>query len=131
MIVLGSGVVVSAGPPQPARAPEGVRKTAATVLAGWKHDFHREEEDGSVVWEASTRTKLEVVLSERGQVLETEVALPPGTLPPAVMAAVKARAGASPIVEAEVSVTSAGVRFKVETRSGTGPETEYLCDPTG
>src|SRR5262245_1884731 len=88
--------------------PAAVRKTIDATLGPNAH-ITSEVEQGASVYEASTQTKLELELSDAGNVLATEVALPVAILPAAVVAAV-----AGTIAQAEVVIMATGVVFEVE-----------------
>lgn len=105
---------------QPSSVPADVRKNAESLL-GPSARITSEQEHGTTIYEAATETKLEVELTDKGQLIATEVALPVKALPTAVAAAVKGT-----ISEAEVVVTPTGVLFAVEVG-----DTEYMIDPSG
>jgi hypothetical protein len=70
-----------------------------------------EHENGATIYEAAVQTNLELELTDRGQLLTTEVAIPVAALPSAVT---RALAGKGTISEAEVMITDSGVAFEVE-----------------
>ena len=104
--------------------PEAVRKTVEAAL-GANTRIKAEHEHGTTIYEAKTQSKLELEVSESGQIQKTEVALPIATLPTAVVAAATAKGGT--ISEAEVVVTATGAVFEVEIKGGV----EYTIDQTG
>jgi len=100
--------------------PAEVRKIVDATL-GPNARITSERENGHTIYEAAIQTKLELELSDTGKLQKTEVALPVGTLPTAVAAAVK-----GPIKEAEVVILPSGVAFEVEVGN-----TEYTIDASG
>ena len=102
--------------------PDAVRK-AIDASVGPTASVSRERENGATVYEAAVQTKLEVIVSDQGALLETEIALPVASLPTAVTAAL---AGRGTISEAEVVVRPNGVVFEVEVA-----DIEYALDATG
>lgn len=105
-----------------APVPPNVRKTIDATL-GPTASVSSEREAGVTIYEAAIQTKLEVEISDAGQLQRAEVALPAATLPTAVTAAL---AGKGKINEAEVVVMPTGVAFEVEVG-----EQEILIDATG
>jgi hypothetical protein len=102
--------------------PADVRKAVDAVL-GPSAKITSEREDGATVYEAAIQTKLEVAMTDQGNLIETEIALPVASLPSAVTAAL---AGKGTISEAEVVVRPSGVVFEVEVG-----DTEYALDASG
>jgi hypothetical protein len=102
--------------------PPAVRQTIDTVL-GPGARVTSEREGGATIYEAAIQTKLELEVSAAGVLQKTEIALPTGSLPSAVTAAL---AGKGAITEAEVVVTPTGVAFEVEVG-----DDEYLVDAAG
>lgn len=102
--------------------PPSVRQTIDTVV-GPGARVTSEREDGALIYEAAIQTKLELEVSATGALQKTEIALPTGSLPSAVAAALT---GKGTITEAEVVVTPAGVAFEVEVG-----DDEYLIDAAG
>jgi hypothetical protein len=113
----GGGAGGGSGP-----VPAEVRKTIEGAL-GPNARVTSEREGGKLIYEGARETKLEVEVSEQGQLLQTEVAIPTAALPDAV---VKAFAGKAAIGEAEVVLRGAGVAFEIEVGG-----TEYVVDAAG
>lgn len=102
--------------------PAEVRKTVdATLGAG--ANVTSERENGVVTYEAARDTKLELELSDKGQLQRTEISVPVATLPTAVAAALSTKGA---IKEAEVVLLPTGVAFEVEIG-----DTEYVVDAAG
>jgi hypothetical protein len=93
-----------------APVPADVRKTVDAVL-GPTANVTSEQEGGVTIYEAAIQTKLEIEVSDTGQLQRTEVALPVAALPTAVTSAL---AGKGKISEAEVVVSATGVAFEIE-----------------
>jgi len=93
-----------------APVPAQVRKTIDAIL-GPTASVTSEQEGGVTIYEAAVQTKLEIEISDAGQLQRTEVALPVAALPTAVTAAL---ANKGTIGEAEVVVSPTGVAFEVE-----------------
>lgn len=108
-------------------APAGVR-SAAEGLLGTGVAIHEEHEDGKTQYEATAPTKLEVELSATGALQKTEIAIPLGALPAAVVAAASAKGTPR---EAEVVITPAGVVFEVEVAGAGAGELELTIDAAG
>jgi hypothetical protein len=102
--------------------PADVRKAIEAAL-GPNARVTSEREDGKLIYEGARQTKIEVEVSEQGQVLQTEVAIPVASLPDAVT---KALASKGTISEAEVVLRGAGVAFEVEVGN-----TELTVDAAG
>lgn len=102
--------------------PPEVRKTIEGAL-GADARIDSEREGGKLVYEGARKTKIEVEVSEQGQLLQTEVAIPVGSLPDAVT---KALASKGKVSEAEVVLTPSGVAFEVEIG-----DTELTVDAAG
>jgi hypothetical protein len=105
-----------------APVPASVRKVVDDTL-GPDAKIGVEHEHGATIYEAATKTKLELELSETGAIQKTEVAIPVASLPAAVASAVAAR---GKISEAEVVLTAAGPLFELEVG-----DTELTVDATG
>jgi len=102
--------------------PAEVRKTVdATLGAG--ANVTSERENGVVTYEAARDTKLELELTDKGQLQRTEIAVPVATLPTAVASALSTK---GTIKEAEVVLLPTGVAFEVEIG-----DTEYVVDAAG
>jgi hypothetical protein len=102
--------------------PADVRKTVEATL-GPNARISVEREGGALVYEAVVDTKLEIELDAKGQLKTTEVEIPLGALPSAVVATAKTK---GTITEAEVVITPAGVAFQIEVGN-----TEYTIDASG
>jgi hypothetical protein len=114
----------------PGTIPDPVKKTVERVL-GKSARIGKEGSGANLVYEASVKTALEVVVGPDGTLRETEVEVPVAALPSAVARAVTARLGAgATVLEAEVVITDAGVAFEVEGRAG-GTVVEYRVDGAG
>jgi len=113
-------------------APDPVRRAAASLFGKREVKISAEHENGTVVYEAAARTKIEAVFTAAGQLRETEIDVPVAVVPAAVLAGVKRRLPAGAVVrEAEVILTRDGVRFEIEARTGAGKEIEYLVGADG
>ena len=106
----------------PGPVPAEVRKTIDGAL-GPNARVTSEREGGKLIYEGARETKLEVEVSEQGQLLQTEVAIPVAALPDAVT---KAFASKGTISEAEVVLRGSGVAFEIEVGN-----TEYVVDAAG
>jgi hypothetical protein len=106
----------------PGPVPPEVRKTIEGAL-GPDARVSSEREGGKLIYEGARKTKIEVEVSEQGQLQKTEVAIPVASLPDAVT---KALASKGTISEAEVVLTGAGVAFEVEVGN-----TELTVDAAG
>lgn len=111
-------------------APLPVR-SAAERLLGRDADIAPTGEGGTVVYEASRRTEIEIVIAADGALRETRIDIPVGTLPDAVAHAARTKAAQNAALEAEVVLTADAVRFAVEATAPDGRETEYLLDVAG
>jgi hypothetical protein len=113
----GGGQGGGAGP-----VPAEVRKTIEATL-GPNARIASEREGGVLIYAGARDTKIEVEVSEQGQLMQTEVAIPVAALPEAVT---KALASKGTIREAEVLLRSSGVAFEVEVGN-----TELVVDAAG
>jgi hypothetical protein len=132
LLILGALVACAAtvrGAPGP--IPDAVKKTVDRVLGKRSTRIGKEGAGADLVYEAATKTTLEVVVAADGTLVETEVEVPVAALPSAVSRAVVAKLGSgATLLEAEVVMTDAGVAFEVEGRAG-GKVVEYRVDGGG
>ena len=129
-IVFIVAVLAGRGLAGPDGVPPPVRKTVDSVL-GRSAKISREGSGANLVYEATRATAVEIVVTPRGVLQETEVEIPIEALPLVVARAATARlARGAVLAEAEVVITPTGVVFEVEGKLGR-KETEWRIDQTG
>lgn len=109
--------------------PDAVRRAVAEIFGG-PRPVEREREAEGDRYEVKTRSELAVVLDAAGAVVEVEATIPPGLVPPAVLAAARAALPGSRVVEAELLVRGSQVLYEIEAR-GAGGEVELVIDAGG
>lgn len=109
--------------------PEAVRRAVAEIFGGARPVEHEREAEGDR-YEVKTRSELAVVLDAAGAVVEVEATIPPGLVPPAVLAAVRAALPGARVVEAELLVRGSQVLYEIEAR-GAGGAVELVIDAGG
>lgn len=125
VLTLGSFSAAAARP----TIPDAVRRAVAEIFGGARTIEHEREAEGDR-YEVKTRSELAVVLDAAGAVVEVEATIPPGLVPPAVLAAARAALPGARVVEAELLVRGSQVLYEVEAR-GSGGEVELVIDAAG
>lgn len=130
LLLAWTGVSAASADKDDVDVPAAVKASAERIL-GDDLDYEATNESGTLLYEATTDSEVELLLAPDGTVRETRIDFPAAMLPAAAQQTVRAKAAVSAPLEAEVVLSADAVRLVVEGKAADGTDREWTLDANG